>query len=73
MSYREEEKNMIILNGSKVSQVICLRCFRRWISARPIETELACLECPDCHEKGFAIETGETGIAEELIRRARQE
>lgn len=25
------------------------------------------------HEQGFAIETGEIGIAEELIRQARQE
>ena len=60
---------MIILNGHKVSQVICLQCKRRWISARPVETTLDQLECPDCGEQGFAIETGETGFVEEMIDR----
>lgn len=64
---------MIIVNGNKVSQVICLGCFRRWLAARPIDTSLVELECPSCHEQGLAIETGETGVAEELIRQAKQE
>ena len=64
---------MIIVNGNKVSQVICLGCFRRWLAARPIDTSLVELECPSRHEQGLAIETGETGIAEELISQARQE
>lgn len=61
---------MIFINGQKVSEVICLRCRRRWIAARPMETRLSDLECPTCREIGYAIETGETAIAEDLIRMA---
>ena len=61
---------MLIINNNKVSQVICLRCFRRWISARPLETKLEELECPDCGLQGFAIETGETSVAEELLNKS---
>ena len=59
---------MIFVNGHKVSQVICLSCYRRWIAARPIDTRLDELECPDCHQQGIAIETGETSVAEELLQ-----
>lgn len=61
---------MLIINGNKVSQVICLGCFRRWIAARPVETRLDQLECPACHKIGLAIETGETSTAEDLLRQA---
>ena len=61
---------MIIVNNNKVSQVICLNCLRRWISARPVDTRLDELECPDCGKQGFAIETGETSVAEELLKQA---
>ena len=61
---------MIFINGNKVSQVVCLNCHRRWIAARPIETKLAELECPDCGILGDAIETGEISVAEDLIRKA---
>ena len=61
---------MIIVNENKVSQVICLFCFRRWISARPVNTRLDELECPNCGQKGLAIETGETSVAEELLKQA---
>lgn len=61
---------MILIKGNKVSQVVCLNCHRRWISARPIETKLSDLECPECGVIGEAIETGETSIAEDLIRKA---
>jgi Zn finger protein HypA/HybF involved in hydrogenase expression len=61
---------MLIINDSKVSQVICLGCFRRWIAARPVETRLDQLECPTCREIGLAIETGETSTAEDLLRQA---
>lgn len=64
------EVGMILVNEHKVSQVICLSCFRRWIAARPIDTRLDELECPDCHQQGTAIETGETSVAEELIKQA---
>lgn len=60
---------MILINGNKVSQVVCLNCHRRWIAARPIETKLADLECPECRIIGDAIETGETSVAEDLIRK----
>ena len=61
---------MILVNGNKVSEVICLSCYRRWVAARPTETRLNLLECPSCHTQGLAIETGETQVAEDLIKRA---
>lgn len=61
---------MLLINGQKVSQVVCLNCHRRWIAARPVETKLTDLECPDCGCQGDAIETGETSIAEDLLRKA---
>jgi hypothetical protein len=42
----------------KVSKVICLRCFKRWIAVRPVDILLEDLECSECG-KGFIIETGE--------------
>lgn len=44
------------------SEVICIRCGKRWISGRPQNTELKTLECPGCHLEGCVIETGETNI-----------
>ena len=61
---------MLIINNLKVSQVICLNCFRRWIAARPVDTRLDELVCPDCEKHGYAIETGETCVAEELLKQA---
>ena len=43
----------------KVSEVICVKCGHRWISARPATTMLKSLECPECKQVGFTIETGE--------------
>ena len=63
---------MILLSGHKVSQVICLSCYRRWIAARPTETRLDELECPTCHNQGTAIETGETLVAEDLIKKLQE-
>ena len=63
---------MLLINGHKVSQVICLSCYRRWIAARPVDTPLCDLVCPDCGTIGAVIETGETNIAEELIRKAKE-
>lgn len=59
---------MVIVNGNKVSQVICLYCLRRWIACRPVETPLVDLECPDCQQQGKVIETGEISITEELLK-----
>lgn len=38
-----------------VSEVVCLKCLKRWIAVRPEETLLKDLECPQCGEIGFAI------------------
>lgn len=43
----------------KISEVICLGCLKRWIAVRPMATLLKDLECPQCHKKGYVIETGE--------------
>ena len=42
----------------RVSEVICVKCGKRWISVRPTVTLLKNLECPNCG-KGFVINTGE--------------
>lgn len=42
----------------KVSEVICVKCGKRFISVRPEVTKLKDLECPTCG-KGYIIETGE--------------
>ena len=42
-----------------VSEVVCLKCLKRWIAVRPEGTFLKDLECPQCGNVGFAINTGE--------------
>ena len=42
----------------KVSEVICLKCYKRWLAVRPEFTRLVNLECPNCGP-GYVIETGE--------------
>jgi Zn finger protein HypA/HybF involved in hydrogenase expression len=42
-----------------LSELICIKCRKRWIGARPEGTRLKDLECPKCHKQGFIIETGE--------------
>ena len=42
----------------KVSEVICVKCGKRWISVRPEVTLLKQLECENCG-CGYVIETGE--------------
>lgn len=42
----------------RISMVICLKCYKRWIAQRPVETMLEDLECRVCGQ-GFVIETGE--------------
>lgn len=41
-----------------VSEVICVKCCKRWISVRPQETLLKHIECPNCGA-GAIIETGQ--------------
>lgn len=43
----------------KVSEVICIKCYKRWIAVRPADVLLKELECPNCG-KSYVIETGET-------------
>ena len=41
------------------SEVICVKCYHRWLAVRPYDTLLKCLECPECHTVGTVIETGQ--------------
>lgn len=43
----------------KVSEVICIKCYHRWIDVRPVVTRLKNLVCPYCNNSGYVIETGE--------------
>lgn len=56
-------KNIIYLNieenlSHKISEVICVKCGKRWIAVRPENTKLKDLECETCGT-GNVIETGE--------------
>lgn len=42
-----------------ISEVICVRCCRRWLAVRPEGTLLKDMECPGCGKTGGVIETGE--------------
>lgn len=42
----------------RVSMVICLKCYKRWIAVRPDKTKLVDMECSECGQ-GYVIETGE--------------
>lgn len=44
----------------KVSEVICVHCGRRWIAVRPVTVLLKLIECPECTNQGYVVETGET-------------
>lgn len=41
-----------------VSEVICVRCGKRWISVRPDRTLLKKIKCEKCGA-GYVIETGQ--------------
>ena len=43
----------------EVSELICLKCFHRWIGVYPEYTLLKDLECK-CGEVGYVIKTGQT-------------
>ena len=43
----------------KISEVICLKCLYRWLAVRPVGTPLKDLECPNCKQVWYVIETGE--------------
>lgn len=41
-----------------ISEVICVKCGKRWVSVRPQATLLKKLECENCGA-GYVIETGQ--------------
>lgn len=43
----------------EVSELICLKCFNRWIGVYPSELPLKDIECK-CGEGGYVIKTGQT-------------
>jgi len=45
--------------GWAVSELICIKCYKRWIGVRPEQALLKEIECPQCKEQGFVIETGQ--------------
>ena len=42
----------------EVSEVICVKCGKRWISVRQVGTLLKDMACPNCG-KGYVIKTGQ--------------
>ena len=46
----------------EVSELICLKCFHRWIGVYPEYTLLKDLECK-CGEVGYVIKTGQTVVS----------
>ena len=43
----------------EVSEVICVKCYKRWIAARERGILLKDIECPNCGP-GYVINTGQT-------------
>ena len=43
----------------EVAELICLRCFKRWIGVYPEGVLLKEIECPNCGEDGAVIKTGQ--------------
>ena len=48
----------------EVSELICLKCFKRYIGVYPVSTFLKDLQC-SCGETGYIIKTGQTILNEE--------
>ena len=42
----------------KVSEVICVKCGKRWLAVRPENVWLKDLECENCGA-GYVVETGQ--------------
>lgn len=41
-----------------ILEIICIKCYKRWIAVIPEDTLLKDLECSNCGQ-GFCIDTGE--------------
>ena len=53
------------------SELICINCKHRFLNLRPLTVWLKDLECPNCKETGYLIETGEvigTGVYEKVCK-----
>lgn len=53
--------NMVNLDDYRpheIAELICVKCFHRYIGVYPVGTLLKDLECPKCG-KGFTIKTGQ--------------
>lgn len=48
-----------------VFEAMCWRCGKRWIAVAPTCMLLKDLECPNCHEEGFAFKTGQDIVEDE--------
>lgn len=53
--------NILILDNMPhdVFEAMCWECGKRWIAVTPTGTALQDLECPNCHEQGYAFLTGQ--------------
>ena len=51
----------------KVSEVICVKCGKRWVAVRPETTMLKELECSNCG-RDYVIETGEELVLDEQLK-----
>lgn len=40
-------------------EIICIKCYYRWVAVCATDTVLKNLQCPHCKEKGYAILTGQ--------------
>lgn len=49
----------------EVAELICLKCFNRWIGVYPEKTSLKMLQCKCCGATRYVIKTGQT-IPEEV-------
>ena len=51
--------NINVNKEHQASEVVCLKCLKRWVAVRDRTTLLKYLECPECGLIGSVIETGE--------------
>lgn len=42
-----------------VAELMCVRCFKRWIGVFHYQTAYKDIECPQCHQQGYVIGTGQ--------------
>ena len=50
-----------------VHEVMCVKCYKRWIAVHPELTLLKDLECPQCHNRGYVIATGQLFADDEEV------